>query len=130
MKSTTFNRTEEEALIQAELLWTEAIGQNNVDEMAGFMNDDWVILGTTGGITSKNNFLNAVKSGDLVHAAMHFEIVQARVYDNSGIIIAKGTSTGTYKGNAFSFFEWSTSMYVKKENAWKAVFTMLTPAQD
>ena len=93
------------------------------------MSDDWVIIGTEGGITSKPRFLSFIESGDLFHSSMTFEEHKVEVYDNTGIIVSKGTSSGTYKGEAFSYYEWSTSVFVKREEQWRCVLTMLTPAQ-
>lgn len=92
------------------------------------MSDDWVIVGTEGGITSKADFLETVKSGDLIHTKMEFEDLHVKIYGNAGVVISRGTSSGTYKGMPFSFFEWSTSTYIHNGSNWQCVLTMLTPA--
>lgn len=108
--------------------WDEAIANNNVEEISEFMSDDWVIIGTEGGITPKSSFLDSVSSGDLVHTKMDFEDMHVKVYENCGVVTSRGTSSGTYKGTPFSFFEWTTSTYVRGNDGWKCVLTMLTPA--
>ena len=45
--------------------WDEAMVSNDVDEIEKFVSDDWVIIGTEGGITSKSAFLKGIKSGIL-----------------------------------------------------------------
>lgn len=47
--------------------WDESIVGNDPDKISPFMSDDWVIVGTDGGITSKSDFLQTVRSGDLFH---------------------------------------------------------------
>ena len=109
--------------------WDEAIADNNVMEIGKFMSDDWIIVGTEGGITAKQHFLDFVKSGDLLHNNMEFEDIRVTVYDNTGIVISKGTSSGTYKGEPFSYYEWSTNVFIRNEGVWLCVLTMLTPAE-
>ncbi len=109
--------------------WDQSIVANDPDKISLFMSDDWVIVGTDGGITSKSDFLQTVRSGDLVHTEMSFEDLHVKVYGNMGVVVSRGTSSGTYKGKPFSFYEWSTSTYIRTDEGWKCVLTMLTPAK-
>jgi ketosteroid isomerase-like protein len=110
--------------------WDQAIADNDVLEIGRFMSADWVIIGTEGGITSKPHFLEFIRSGDLLHTRMDFEDIRVVEYGNSGIVTSKGTSSGTYKGEAFSYFEWSTNIFIKKDGHWLCVLTMLTPVEN
>lgn len=109
--------------------WDQAIEGNDAAEIGKFMADSWVIVGTEGGITSKSHFLDFIKSGDLYHTRMDFEDIKVDLHGNTGIVISKGTSSGTYKNEVFSYYEWSTSVFITKEGRWLCVLTMLTPAQ-
>lgn len=109
--------------------WDQAIEGNDTTEIGKFMSDSWVIVGTEGGITSKSHFLDFIKSGDLYHTRMDFEDIKVDLHGNTGIVISRGTSSGTYKGEAFSYYEWSTSIFIERQGSWLCVLTMLTPAQ-
>lgn len=109
--------------------WDEAIAENDVTNIARFMADEWVIIGTEGGITSKTNFLDHIRSGDLVHTGMEFEDIRVEIYGHSAVVTSKGTSRGMYKGKPFSYYEWSTNVYIQHGGDWRCVLTMLTPAQ-
>ncbi|MGZ5190623.1 MAG: nuclear transport factor 2 family protein [Flavisolibacter sp.] len=109
--------------------WDKAIEANDVHSIAQFMSDDWVIIGTDGGITNKESFLDFIRSGDLQHNSMHFEDLRIEIYDNTGIVTSRGTSSGTYKGQPFSFYEWSSNVFIRKNDKWLCVLTMLTPAK-
>ena len=109
--------------------WDEAIANNDALEIGRFMAPDWVIVGTEGGITPKPNFLDFIKSGDLHHNKMDFEDISVKIYENTAIVISRGTSSGTYKGEPFSYYEWSTNVYINNNGNWLCVLTMLTPAQ-
>ena len=117
-----------EELIQFGKQWDLAIVDNDVEKVSKFMSSDWVIVGTEGGITSKASFLDSIRSGDLVHTRMDFEDIRVKLYGNTGVVTSRGTSSGFYKGHPFSFFEWSTNVYILEGKEWRCVLTMLTPA--
>lgn len=117
-----------EALIRFSRNWDEAMIRNDPQEISRFMSDDWVIVGTEGGITAKTSFIESIRSGDLIHTQMDADDFRVRLYGNTGVLTSRGTSSGTYKGQPFSFFEWSTSVFVWKDDTWRCVLTMLTPA--
>ena len=108
--------------------WDKAIESNDVNEMSRYMDDSWVIVGSDG-INSKENFLDLVRSGDLQHSKMDFEDLRVEIYDNTAVVTSKGTSAGTYKGMPFSFYEWTTSVFLKRNGNWLCVLTMITPAK-
>jgi ketosteroid isomerase-like protein len=116
-------------LTQVGRQWDAAIVENDVVKIGGFMAEDWVIVGTEGGVTSKSNFLKFVASGDLFHDTMDFEDLRMKIYGDTGVVTSKGTSAGKYKGESFNYYEWSTNVYVKSDGQWRCVLTMLTPAE-
>ena len=117
-----------ESLIQFSKQWDEALVRNDPQEIGKFMSDDWVIVGTEGGITPKSSFIHTIQSGDLNHTRMDAGDFRVRIYENTGVLTSRATSSGTYKGQPFSFYEWSTSIFIWQNNAWQCVHTMLTPA--
>ncbi|RQO75034.1 hypothetical protein DBR43_06575 [Pedobacter sp. KBW06] len=119
-------KTEEE-LIQFEKQWNKALENNDADEISKFMSPDWIIVGSDG-ITTKSAFLESVRTGILIHNRMDSDKMTAKIYGNTGIIISRGTSAGTYNGQAFQLYEWSSSTYIKKYRKWQCVSTMVTPA--
>ncbi len=115
-------------LKQTELSWNKSIEDNRVDEMATYMSDDWVIFSGDGNITAKQTFLKLVKSGDLVHTRMDFEILRVKVYGSAGIVMQRGTSAGTWQGQAFSNYEIASTVFIY-DARWLAVHTMIAPAK-
>jgi len=117
----------EKELLEVVQRWDEAIANNELSEMEKYMSPDWVIISTGGGITSMTDFLAAIRSGEVVHSKMTTDESRIKIYDNAGVITAKGVSEGTYKGQFFSLHEWSTSVFIWEDNQWICVLTMLTP---
>ena len=109
--------------------WDKAMVSNDLKEISRFMSEDWVIVGTEGGITPKSTFLDWIRSGDLVHTRMDSDDIRVKIYKNTGLLISRGTSSGKYRDKAFSFYEWSTSVFILEKRKWRCVLTMLTPAQ-
>ncbi len=118
----------EELLLQFVKEWDEAMISNDIAEIGKFMSDDWVIVGSEGGITSKPEFLEWIKSGDVTHNRMDSDETRIKVYGNTGLITSRGTSAGNYKGQPFELYEWSSNVFIFTEGKWLCVHTMLTPA--
>jgi hypothetical protein len=119
--------TAEEELIQFEKQWNKAIVGNNVDEIAKFMSADWIIVGSDG-ISTKSAFLDSVRTGVVKHSRMDTDEMTVKVYENTGIVISLGTSAGSYNGQTFELYEWSSSTYIKKDQKSPCVSTMITTA--
>jgi len=120
--------SDEEQLQEFASKWDAAMIRNDVEEISQFMADDWVIVGTEGGITTKSEFLETIASGDLTHDRMDSDEMRVTVYEKSGLVISRGTSAGHYKGQRFILYEWSMNMIILKGSRWQCVSTMLTKA--
>jgi ketosteroid isomerase-like protein len=118
----------EEELLQFGKAWDTAMVSNDADKIGKFMSEDWVIVGSEGGITPKEEFLEWIRSGDLTHSRMDSDETRIRIYGNAGIITSRGTSAGKYKDQLFDLYEWSSSVLIRQQGAWICVHTMLTPA--
>lgn len=117
----------ETSLREYAIQWDLAMERNIAEEIAEFLSPDWVIVGTGGGISPKDSFLGEIKNGNLSHSRMDMDEFRIRIYGNTGLLTAKGTSAGLYKGKAFDLYEWSTSVFIYSGTAWTCVLTMLTP---
>lgn len=115
-----------EELLHFAAAWDRAMESNDADNIASFMHDDWVCVGSTGR-TTKADFIESIRSGDVQHTEMSTEDVVIQVYGQTAVLSSKGVSAGTYKEEPFRLYEWQTSVFVKKQDAWSCVLTMLTP---
>jgi ketosteroid isomerase-like protein len=119
---------EEKLLKQIETEWNKSIEVNDVVSMAKYMSEEWVIFSGDGNITTKQMFLQFVKDKDLIHTQMDFEILDVKVFGNTGIVMQKGTSAGNWKGQTFSNFEIASTVFIRQNDQWLAVQTMIAPA--
>ena len=120
--------TPEDELASFATRWDEAMVGNEPEEIGAFMADQWLLVGGTG-ITKKADFLARIASGDLTHDRMDADEMHVRLHGDTGTVIARGTSAGYYKGERFSLYEWSTSVFLRVNGGWKCVLTMLAPAE-
>jgi ketosteroid isomerase-like protein len=118
---------EKEFLKQTELSWNKSIELNEVNSMAEYISDKWIIFSGDGNITTKEMFLQLVKNGDLVHTKMDFEILRVEVYGNTGLVMQRGTSAGNWQGQDFSNYEIASTVFIRENNKWQAVQTMIAP---
>lgn len=106
--------------------WDEAMVKNDAEAIGSFMACDWLIVGPDGSVGDRARFLALVASGDLTHDVMTTEDPIIRVYGDTAVIIAQGTSGGTYKGASFRMRERGTSVFVKRDGRWQCVVTHLS----
>ncbi len=118
---------EKQELLDISKRWDDAMVTNDIDEIGKFMSDDWRIIGSDG-ITSKSSFLQFISSAILTHNRMDSDETNISIYGDTGILVSRGTSAGTYDGKNFSLYEWATSVFIKSEGKWRCVLTILTPA--
>lgn len=113
---------------QIELVWNKAIEEEDVVAMAEFMSDDWILFSGDGNIVTTKIFLDLVDKGDLAHTEMDFGILDVKIFDDTYIILSKGTSSGIWKKQPFINFEITPTVFIKQNEKWPADQTMLAPA--
>ena len=118
----------EEQLLEVGKAWAEAIVANDAARIATFVTDDWVIVSESG-ISAGTNLLTLVASGDLTHSAM--EVVgqpRIRVLGATATVTARITNTAHHQGRQFDADEWTTDVYVRRDDRWLCALTHYTSA--
>lgn len=72
-------------------------------------------------------FGQAVRSGDLSHAAMEFTVLDARRHGDVVRVRAHGTNHDTFRGEPFQADEWVTEVFVRHDDRWRCTVSALTP---
>jgi ketosteroid isomerase-like protein len=83
-------------LLKLESEFAQAVTDNDVDAVDGFLADDWIIVDPDGGIIDKARFLGVIKSGALSHEMMEPADQRVRLYGNTAVVTRppKGNSWG------------------------------------
>jgi ketosteroid isomerase-like protein len=116
----------EAELVRLTADWDRAMVENDADAIGVFMADEWVIIAPDGHVGSKGDFLALVRSGTLTHNVMESHDVDVRLYGDAALVIARGTSGGTYAGEPFLLFERVSSLFIRNAGEWQCVSTHLS----
>jgi uncharacterized protein (TIGR02246 family) len=118
----------ERELLQMGEDWAAAMVTNDAEQIGNFMADDWVMVSERG-ISSKEHFLEFVRSGQLTHSK--FEMVgdaRIRIYGDTAVLAARVVNTAHFGGQQFDADEWTSDVFVKREGEWLCVHSQITPA--
>ncbi|QXW04767.1 MULTISPECIES: nuclear transport factor 2 family protein [Rhodococcus] len=117
--------------VQADILaiheqWSTAIVSNDAERIGRFMADDWVIVSDSG-ITSKEQFLSIIQSGELTHSTFdRVNDARVRTYGDTAVLTARLTNTAHYRGRQFDADEWTTDVFVRRNGRWLCVLSQIT----
>lgn len=107
--------------------WAAAIVADDAVRIGTFAEPDWVLVGETG-IVERDRFLAAVADGTVSHSHMAFEVHRVRLQGDVATVVARGRNRGTFHGEPFELDEWTTEVFVRREDGWRCALTHLTPA--
>ncbi|MEU1280897.1 nuclear transport factor 2 family protein [Streptomyces sp. NPDC005805] len=108
--------------------WAAAIAGNDPARIAAFMADDWVIVSESG-VSTREQFLSVVRSGDLTHSAMDLVAPpRIRVYGDTAVLTGRVTNTAHYRGVRHDADEWTTDVFVRRHGRWQCVLSHITAA--
>jgi ketosteroid isomerase-like protein len=105
--------------------WNQAVVANDPDAIAAFAEPDWVFVGENG-IFAGEQFIKAVGTGQVSHEFMTSEVHDVRIYGDVAIVIARVRNRGEFDGNPFTLDEWSTDVFVRRDDRWRCSVTHLT----
>ena len=99
----------------------------DTEEISNLLSDDWTILEPSIGLSSKKQFLKAIKDRNLTHSSMRKEVLQVKVYNDFAIVITRGKNEGHYLDKPFNEEQWVTNIYRKNNSQWICVMTQEAP---
>jgi len=124
--SSETDRATQEAILELERRFGEAMIRNDADAIGRLLSDDWIIIDPDGGVIDRSRFLAVIKSGALRHEAMDSEDIRVRTYPNTATVTAVTHTRTKYLGKEFTTHERATDVFVKEDGRWHCVLTHLT----
>lgn len=106
--------------------WAAAIVANDAGRIDAFAEEDWALVGT-GGVMTRQGFLDLVASGQLTHEEMNFEILDLWNRGDLVVVLAHGTNRGHWQGQPFAEDEYVTEIFARHADGWRCVVSTLTP---
>ena len=117
-------------LVELEDAFNQAMISNDVEQIARFVTDDWILVTPEAGPIPGARVLGVIGSGMLTHATMTKVATHACVIGDVAWITGRGQNTGTFKGEPMAADEYITDIYRRVDGQWRCMLTHLTPAQD
>ncbi len=109
--------------------WADAIVANDVQRLARFTTDDWVLIDKPGRIT-RDMFHGVVAGGILRHDTMTHHVVEIRrLGPDVAVVTTHCQNTGSFQGQPIEADEWTTDILIRSDDGWRCAFTQLTPRQ-
>jgi ketosteroid isomerase-like protein len=109
-----------------EAAWNDAIVSDDLERIATFMADEWVLVSSSG-LLPRATFLSLVGAGELSHTAMR-SVGESRVlaYGDVATRTARVVSTAVWQGRSSNADEWTTDVFVRTDGTWRCVLTHIT----
>lgn len=109
-----------------EAAWNDAIVSDDLERIAAFMADEWVLVSSSG-LLPRATFLSLVGAGELSHTAMH-SVGESRVlaYGDVATRTARVVSRAVWQGRSSDADEWTTDVFVRTDGTWRCVLTHIT----
>lgn len=108
--------------------WASAIVTNDVEQMALFTSEDWVLIDKPG-VISREAFHTVVRDGTLRHDRMVHDVLDVCPLGHVAIVRTRGRSTAVFRGTVIEADEWTTNVLVADVLGWLCVLTQLTPVE-
>lgn len=103
---------------------SKAIRENNADGIARWLDKDWGVVNTRGGLgEGASIFPEGIKTGELTRKTFETSEPRVRVYDHLALVTTKLKTSGVLHGKAFDVLERQTDVWVWKDGGWKCVLT-------
>jgi ketosteroid isomerase-like protein len=102
--------------------YQKAVEQNDAEEMARILADDFVLIDGHGKAYTKSDLVDDAKSGKThyVHQADSDQTV--RIWGDTAVVTAKLWAKGIEDGEAVDYTLWFSDTYVRTPKGWSYVF--------
>src|SRR5713226_1080731 len=109
----------EQALMQTERDWVDAVSRGDVATLGGILADDWAAQGTLGA-TTKAETLADIKSGSQKLDSITLGDMKVRVFGDAAVVTGSDDEKSSYKGKDTSGHYTWTDVFAKRQGRWQA----------
>jgi ketosteroid isomerase-like protein len=117
---------DEQQLLSLEHQWCDAVKSGDAAALGRIEADGYLFTTYTGKIISKQDDLNALKSGENKIQSCDVSDLEPHVYGDTAVVTGKVSIKGTEKGQDASGDYAFTDTFVRREGRWQAVSTQET----
>src|SRR5215217_646879 len=109
--------------------WLDALAKNDLPRVERIVADDYRITVADGRVLDKTEDLEPLRSGKVKFRSAEATDVDVRVFGTTAIVTGVARFTADVGGNAASFQERFTDVYVKRRGRWQPVASHTTPVK-
>ena len=88
------------------------------DSLASLFDEKFMVIGRTGDIQTRSQYLATLRSGNFVHNSVDVEENTATVADNTATIVGKGKFTVTVSGTKITLHLSYIEVFTRRKNGW------------
>ena len=103
-------------------LYQKAVEQNDAEEMARILADDFVLVDGHGKGYTKSDLVDDAKGGKTHYVHQQDSDQTVRIWDDTAVVTAKLWAKGIEDGEAVDYKLWFSDTYVRTPNGWSYVF--------
>lgn len=116
-------QSDEQQLLSLEQQWSNAMKSGDASALARIEADDYVFTDPTGRITSKQDDLNGLQSGQVKIQTADLSNLQVHIVGDTAVVTGQETLKGMDHGKDISGKYAFTDTWVKRNGQWQAVAT-------
>jgi len=120
----------EDAIVQLEQQWEDALTKSDVDALAKLYDDKIIYTHSSGKVDTKASYINAIKSGATRYQSMKRDDIKVAVYGQAAIVSCHWDVHILSQGNKIDIAARYLHVYVQQKDGWKMVAhesTRITP---
>ncbi len=111
----------EKELTQIERDWAASIVKRDTSLSESHMADDVAMISPDGSTSTKSQFINEIKSGDLQLDSIDIRDIKVKVYGETAVATYRTTDKGKYKGQDISGDNRWIDVFVWRDGKWQVV---------
>src|SRR5262245_9147476 len=122
---------EADEILKVELAWNRALERGDAKALDRIWAEEFIDTSFDGTVTTKEEDLAAVASGDLVYQSSKVRDLVIHVFEKKfAVVTGHWTAVGQFKGVDVSGEFRYTDTYVKRDGRWQAVASQITRIGD
>lgn len=119
-------KSAEEELLALESLWGQYLVKADAAALEKLFADEYLFTDETGKPFTKEQDIDATRSGTFKMSSFRFEDLKAHVYGDFGVVTGVNTIKASYQGEDASGKFRFTDVFVKRDGRWQCVASHVT----
>ncbi len=112
---------DEQELARLDTEYQAAVGRNDWETMDRILDDDFVLISSTGRVVTKPDLLEEARGGAITYERQDDTDRIVRVWGDTAVVTALRWAKGVEAGVPFAYRAWFSDTYARTPGSWKYV---------